>query len=83
MRHRRQHAGDKAFHVRRAAAIQLAVSLSQRKWRDAPVLPVHRHHIAVAGEHHATAACRAKPRIEIGFAALGIMNQLTVDAEIG
>ena len=43
-----ENAGNKAFHVRCATTIQFAIALRQGERGNAPVLPVHGHHIAVA-----------------------------------
>ena len=50
IRHRGQHAGEKALHVGGAAAVEAAVALDEREGIAVPGLAVDRHDVGVAGE---------------------------------
>ena len=64
MRDMRQHAGDEAFHVGRAAPDDAAVAHRRGEGRARPVLPVDRYHIGMRGQHDAAAILRADGREE-------------------
>jgi hypothetical protein len=58
-------AGDRAFHVDGAAAVEHAVGNARLEWRMGPhALGAGRHHVGMAGEHEMRRA-RANARIEI------------------
>ncbi len=80
-RHGRQHRGEEALHVGRAAPIQLAVALAHAERLDAPGLAVHRHHVGMARQHHAAAIARADGGEQVRLAALVVVEQLALDAE--
>ncbi len=71
----RQHAGDKALHIRRAPAISPPVFDRQRKGIAGPVLPFDRDNISMAGEQHPCAVFGAKRGVEIGLAAVFVLDQ--------
>ncbi|MCY1535543.1 hypothetical protein D9M68_709530 [compost metagenome] len=80
-RQRRQHAGQVALHVRRAAPIQAAVALGELERRHAPGLAVHRYHVGVPGEADPAAVVGADGRVKIGLAAFAVEEQFTVHAQ--
>jgi len=80
-RHRRQRRRDEALHVGGAAPVKLAVALADDEGIAIPILAVHRNHVAVAGQHHAAAVGWTDRGEEIGLAAIGIVDELALDAE--
>ena len=75
-------AGDEAFHVRRTASVKLAAALFHRKRVGRPVLPVHRHHIGVAGEHDPATILRPDRRPKIGLGLLFVEGEAAFDPDL-
>ena len=86
-RHHRRHggeaAGQKTLHVDRAAAIGLAVPHAERERIAGPVLPVHRHHIRVAGEHIARLVLRPDAGEQRGLLPGRVRRPVRSDAMAG
>jgi hypothetical protein len=72
---------DKAFHVRGAARIQLAVPLGGDERVGIPVLAVYRDHIRVPRENEARLVRVAEGREQIGFFARRVVGQPRFGAE--
>lgn len=76
IRHSRQHAGNEAFHVGAAAPIQAPIAaIRQLEWRIGPVLPIHRHHVAMAGQDNQWQIISADAAEQISLAAVVAMGE--------
>ncbi|MCY1180680.1 hypothetical protein D9M73_211410 [compost metagenome] len=75
-RHGCQHGGDVALHVSAATPVKLAIALGQLERVDRPVLAGHRHHVGVAGQHHAAPIIRADRGEQVGFGPFGVVIEL-------
>ena len=72
----RQHAGDKALHIRRTPAIGPAVLDRHHEGIAGPVLPFDRDNVSMAGEQHPGAVVGAKRGVEVGLGAVVVLDQL-------
>ena len=77
---RRQHAGDKPFHIRAAATVVAPVAFGKGERRHRPRLTIHRHHVCMAGEHHPAGAGWPKAGIEVCLAPFVVIKQLRLHA---
>ena len=82
--HGGERAGDAAFHVDRAAAVQLAAGDLAGKWRMRPgLLVARRHHVGMAGEHQMRRS-RADARVEVlDVVGAGLAERHAVHGEAG
>ena len=71
----RQHAGDKALHIRGTAAVGAAVLDRQRKGIAGPVLPLDRDNVGMAGEQHPGPIILAERGVEVGLGAILVLDQ--------
>jgi hypothetical protein len=74
--------GDEALHVGGAAPVQPPALLGEDERVGAPVLPVDRHDIGMAGEHHPAVALRPEGRKQIRLGAGIVVSQPHAGAAI-
>ncbi len=83
VRHRRQRGSHEALHVHRPARGGAAVRHLQRERIGAPVLPVHRHRVDVAGQREPALPLRPDQGMKVGLGPRGVEAQPAGNPEPG
>ena len=80
VRNKRQRESVESLHVRGPASVEPASAFGQRKGVARPGLSLHRNHIRVAGQDDPALDHGSDRRVEIGLAALGIEDEIALNA---